>query len=338
MMIHRLYVVGCALLFTVAMVSPTQASEPEVLPLPGFGDLVVDNAERRVFISGGTSSNGVVVVDRHGHVNKKIENQYGATGLLLSEDGTTLYVAQAAGDAISAISTHTYEEIARYPTGSQTCPTHLARAGGQIWFGYGCTNSWDGGIGKLDPAATPPVSLAQHGDTLFQHAPFVTAANNTVVAGQPATSLSHLQIYRAENGALTPGAAGGVAGSNLTDVALSPDAATLFTAAGSRTAVQAFATADLSGRGSYATGPHPAAIVASEDGIHLATGAYTTRNKAINIFRTGQTNPTRSFGLDGDVLANRGLAWSDDNKYLYAVLQGANDPRPRLTVLSRPLD
>jgi WD40 repeat protein len=129
-----------------------------------------------------------------------------------------------------------------------------------------------------------------------------------------------------------------VAGSNLTDVAVSPDATTLFTAAGSRTFVPGFTTVDLSGRGSYPTGPYPNAVVTSSDGVHLATGAYTTRAKAINIFRSGQTTPVRSFDLDGHVLANRGLAWSGDNRYLYAVLQEANDTRPRLAVFSRPLD
>jgi DNA-binding beta-propeller fold protein YncE len=337
MKVRRLLVLACAILTTMAAAPAVAAAEPDLLPLPGFGDLAVDDTKRRVFVSGGASSNTVAVVDDDGDVVRTIENQYGATGLLLSADGRTLYVALSAGDAITAISTETYTETARYPTGAQTCPTHLARTGGQIWFGYGCPDSWDGGIGKLDPAATPPVSLAQHGDTLFQSAPLVAAASDTVVAAQPATSLSALQVYRAESGGLTPGAAGGVAGSNLTDVTVSPDAETLFTAAGSRTFVQGFTTVDLSGQGSYTTGPYPNAVVTSADGVHVVTGAYTTRTKAINIFRSGQTTPVRSYDLDGHVLANRGLAWSGDNRYLYAVLQAANDSRPRLVVFSRPL-
>lgn len=316
---------------------PAQATGPDPLPLPAFGHLLVDDAHEHVFVSGGPASNSVVVLDLRGRQVKKIDNQYGATGLALSEDGRTLFVAQATGDAISAISTETLKETSRHPTGPRTCPTHLARVGAVVWFGYGCENEWNGGIGKLDVAATPPVSLDEHGDALFQHAPLVRAAATTLVAAQTATSLSSVHVYQATAGALTPGASGGAAGSNLTDSALSPDGTVVYTAAGSRTGVQAFTTENLSGRGSYETGPYPNAVVASKDSTHLATGAYTTRTKAVAIFELGETTPVRSYDLGGHVLANRGLAWSGDNKNLYAVLQGANDPRPRLEVFSRPL-
>lgn len=197
-------------------------------------------------------------------------------------------------------------------------------------------DSWDGGIGRLDPAATTPVSLDEHGDALFQNAPLVTAAGTTLVAGELNTSLSTMRIYAITGDTLVPGAAGAVTGSNLTDVSLSPDAATAFTASGSRTFVQALATTDLSGRGSYHTGPYPNAVTTSAS--HVATGAYTTRADAINVYEIGGTVPVNSVRLSGLVLADRGLAWSVDGKYLYAILQTANDPRPRLEVIDRPLD
>jgi DNA-binding beta-propeller fold protein YncE len=338
-MFRGLLTAGSAMLaITMTMPAMAHATEAEELPLPAFGQLLVDDAHDHVFVSGGRSSNTVVVLDDRGRVVKKIDGQFGATGLVLSEDGGTLFVAQATGDAISAISTTTLKETARYPTEPQTCPTHLARTGAIVWFGYGCENSWNGGIGKLDLAATPPVSLDEHGDELFQNAPLVRASGTTVMAAQLTTSLSSVQVYRSEAGVLTPGAGGEVTGSNLTDVALSPDGTLAHTAAGSRTGVQAFATDNLSSRGSYETGPYPNAVTASTDATHLAAGAYTTRAKAVHVFKLGQTTPVRSYELDGLVLANRGLAWSADNRYLYAVLQGANDSRPRITVFSRPLD
>lgn len=337
-MLRGLLAAGSAAL-AITLVTPTaQAAEPDLLPLPGFGQLLVDDTNDHVFVSGGRSSNTVVVLDLRGRLLKKIDGQFGATGLALSEDGGTLFVAQASGDAISTIDTETLKETARYATEPQTCPTHLGRTGAVVWFGYGCEDSWNGGIGKLDLAATPPVSLDEQGDTLFQNAPIVRAAGTTLVAGQLATSLSDVHVYRSANGVLTPGASGEVTGSNLADVGLSPDGATAYTAAGSRTAVQAFATENLSGRGSYETGPYPNAVATSKDAVHVAAGAYTTRTKAVNIFRSGQTTPVKSYGLDGYVLANRGLAWAGDNKQLFAVTQGANDPRPRILVLSRPLD
>lgn len=336
-MIRRVLAVGLTVL-AIGSAATTAHATDDVLPLPGFGDLVVDDAHERVFVSGGGSSNSVVVVDEHGRVKKKIDNQFGATGLVLSEDAKTLYVAQAAGDAISAIDTTTFAEKARYPTGARTCPTHLARTGAVVWFGYGCEDSWTGGVGKLDPAATTPVSLDEQGDVLFQSAPLVTSAGTTVVAGQLTTSPSSVHVYQAgTDGKLTPGASGDAAGGNLTDVALSPDGTSAYTAAGSRTQVQGFATVDLSGRGSYSTGPYPNAVVAAPNGTHVATGAYTTRNKAVTVFGVGGTVPVKSYDLDGAVPANRGLAFSADTKRLYVVLQGTTDPRPRLEVFSRPL-
>lgn len=312
--------------------APAAHATSDTLPLPGYGDMVVDDARHRVFVSGGASANSVVVLDFRGRVIKKIDNQFGATGLVLSEDGKTLYVAQAAGDAVSAISTETYAETGRFATGAQTCPTHLARTGALVWFGYGCDDRFTGRIGRLDTAAAPPaVVLDKQGAIRFQRAPIVSstgAATGPVFAAQTELSQSSVQVYAVENAELKPGAAGEPAGSNLTDVALSADGMTAFTASGSRDHVQGLSTTDLSGRGAYFTGPYPNAVATSADGRYLATGAYTTRNKAITVFRVGDTVPARAFSLGESVLAKRGLAWSRDGETLFAVVQRANDARP----------
>jgi DNA-binding beta-propeller fold protein YncE len=327
---------GAVLLAGMGLAAQPATATSSPLPLPAFGDIVVDQAHKHIFISGGRSANSVLVLDFSGRVLKKIDNQFGATGLVLSEDNKTLYVAQAAGDAVSAVSTDKFIETTRYPTGAQTCPTHLARTGSLVWFGYGCDDTWNGRIGKLDVAATPPITLDQQGDALFQRAPLVSsngAAAGPVVAGQLELSLSNVHVYSVAGATLAPGAAGEVVGSNLTAVAVSPDGLSVYTASGSRDHVAAFATHDLSGRGSYSTGAYPNAVAPTGDGKYVATGAYTSRIKAVTVFEVGETVPAKTFSLDGSVLANRGLAWSADNQRLFAVLQGANDPRPRLTVL-----
>lgn len=335
----RRFVAGFVALATCVVVAPAAvATGLDPLPLAGFGQILVDDARQRVYLSGGASSNTVVALDSRGRVVKKADGQFGATGLVLSADGKTLFAALATGDAISAISTETFKETARYSTGPQTCPVHLARTGGILWFGYGCADAWTGGVGRLDPAATAPVSLNEQGEALFQNAPLVRAAGDTVVAGQLATSLSSTWVYRAENGALTRIVNGEVAGSNLTDLSLTATGSTLFTAAGSRAQVQAFATESLAAQGAYDSGHSANAVTISKESTHVATGAYTSRPKAVLVYRLGQTTAVRSYELDGYVLADRGLAFSADEKSLYAVVQGANDPRPRLVVLSRPFD
>lgn len=338
--VRRIFLIVVALTCTTTLVSPAYATGPTPLPLPAFGAMAVDQAHRKVFVTGGAATNSVVVLDFSGRVVKTLSGQYGATGLVLGEDGKTLYAALAAGDAISAIDTVTLTETRRYPTGAQTCPTHLARTGAFVWFGYGCDSTWQGRIGRLDPAGTRPVVLDK-GNVVFQAAPLLASAGGAagpLVATQRELSLADAHVFTVNAGDLVAGPAGEVLGSNVIDVALSPDGATLLSAAGSRDRVEAFATADLARRGSYWTGPHPNAVRVSPDGRHVAVGAYTSRSKAIWVFGADVATPLNAFGLGGDVLANRGLAWSADSRFLFAVVQGAADQRPRFTVINRPTE
>ena len=121
--------------------------------------MVVDGKYHHVFVSGGPTANGVVILNVAGNVEETIGGQYGATGMVLSGDGKKLWVALAAGDAISEIDPRTHREVARYSTGVRTCPTHLARTGEVLWFSHGCDGTWSGGIGRVvfppPPGAVP---------------------------------------------------------------------------------------------------------------------------------------------------------------------------------------
>jgi DNA-binding beta-propeller fold protein YncE len=338
--LRKTFSIVVGLLCAVALAPPAHATTPDTLPLPAFGAMAVDQAHKRVFVSGGAASNGILVLDFSGRTVKTLNGQFGATGLVLSEDGRTLYAALAAGDAISAIDTATLTESKRFPTGAQTCPTHLARTGALVWFGYGCDATWNGRIGRLDPVAAEPVVLDK-GNVVFQTAPLLSSAGGAagpLVATQLDLSLADAHVFTVGSGELVAGPAGEVFGSNVLDLAMSPDGATLHSAAGSRDRVEAFAATDLARRGTYVTGPHPNAVRVSPDGRFVAVGAYTSRDKAIWVFAVDAANPVNAFDLDGDVLANRGLAWSGDGKHLFAITQGATDSRPRFTAISRPTE
>ncbi|MFL6077089.1 MAG: hypothetical protein ACJ73S_27155 [Mycobacteriales bacterium] len=321
-----------------AAAPPANANDPS-LGLPDFGAIAVDQTHRHVFVTGGPSANSIVVTNLSGDVVKRIDGEFGATGLVLGADGGTLYAALAGGDAIAAIDTTTLTETARYATPAQTCPTTLARTGRYVWFGYGCAGSWSGGIGRLDTAASPPaVTLNQQGTATFQGAPLVSAATadtGPVVAGQPHLSLSDTDVYTVAGGALQPGASGTVAGSNLVDQALSPDGSLLLTAAGSQNGISGFATTDLSGRGAYGTGHYPNAVEVSPDGQYLAAGAVTNTHRA-SIYRLGATTPVRTIDLDGANTADGGLAWSTDSKLLFLVTQPITATTPTLHVIKDP--
>ena len=92
-----------AVLAVPAVFAPSAHATGNTLPLTDFGDLVVDQTHKRVFVTGGASNNSVVVTDLSGRVQKVLSDQYGATGLALSADNNTLYVGLASGDAVALI-------------------------------------------------------------------------------------------------------------------------------------------------------------------------------------------------------------------------------------------
>ncbi|MBP2337539.1 YVTN family beta-propeller protein [Saccharothrix coeruleofusca] len=333
---------GVAALTAMSAVSAPVASAATALPLSGFGDVVVDSVHQRVFVSGGASSNGVAVADFSGRVRAVIENQPGADGLELSGDGTRLFVALSAGDGISVVDTSTLAETARYPTGAGSCPTHLARTGGVVWFGYGCADgNWSGKIGRLDPAAAEPVQGDQQGATRFQRAPLLASSGTEqgpLVAGQLSLSQSTVQVYTVSGAALTAGASGDVVGAGLADLDVTGDGATLFSAAGGRDRVEAFATADLARRGAYAARPRPAAVSLAPDSAYVAAGALTNDSSDVLIYRVGGATPVNTVALDsGETVQPRGLAWSADQRTLFVVTRHNNDPQPRLEVERYPV-
>jgi sugar lactone lactonase YvrE len=325
---------------TVTWASPAAATDDDRLPLPNYGDIVVDDVHKRVFVSGGPTTNGIVVTDFDGKVKKTIRGQSGATGLVLSADSKVLYAALAAGDAISLIDTEKLVETTRIPIGAQTCPTHLARTAALVWFGYGCEDDFTGKIGKLDTAVTPPVATRdQQGDALFQRAPLLSAAADAgpLVAGQLSLSLSTVRVFAVADGKLTEGARGDVVGSSLADLSIAADGATLFTASGSRDHAEAFAPADLARRGAYTTGFRPNSVTVTADSRFLAIARNTAGGKDVLVYEVDGVVPEKTVDLPGgEVAATRGLAFSADRKHLFVVSQRANETVPALKVVSRP--
>lgn len=305
------------------------------LPLTGFGAIVVDQPRHLVFLSGGPSSNTVLVTDLRGRLVSRIANESGATGLALSADGRTLYAALSTADAVSAIDTAALAETARYPTPARTCPSSLTRTGGYLWFGYGCPGGQRSGLGRVDTDASPAGVLLDQGDVQFHGAPLLasgTAEAGPLVVAQPHASASMTVVYSVRQGVPDSVASGVMGGGNLADLALNPGASLVCAAAASRTRVEAFATADLTQRGAYPL-DHPAAAVSlSPDGQHLAAATSATRRQVL-VFPVGMGTPTRVLDLAGETIAAGGLAWSGDGRQLFAIGQSTPGAQPRLHVL-----
>ncbi|MFG1605154.1 YncE family protein [Actinoplanes sp. NPDC049265] len=318
------------------------------LGLPGYGDLIANDEHDRVFVSGGPSSNGITVTDLDGEVVKHIKNQYGATGLAQDADTEWVYAALAAGDAITEIDVHTLKESDHIQLPANTCPTHLAMADDVLWFGHGCGDNWSGGIGRVtwpepteeNPDPEPVVDLNVQGDLRFQRAPLLAVRDDgdpdergTLVAAQLNLSFSTVSVYDiGEDRGLTSRASSSAPGSNLFDIGLDQYGETLLTGAGGRNATQAYATADLSGRGSYYTGYHPLAVAASPDDCYVVSGVRATGDD-IYLYETGGVVPEKRIDITDDVLAPRGLTFSDDMEHLYAVTVPAAGGAPELHVI-----
>nr|WP_285554824.1 hypothetical protein [Streptomyces hygroscopicus] len=164
-----------------------------VLPMAGFDSLIVDPVHDRLFLSGGSTDDKILVTDLSGAAIGKIADEPGATKLALSPDSSTLYALLPGQGAISAIDTTTLSEVARYDTGGQAgtadrpAPTSLAFSAGKIWFTY--TQGDSGGLGSLDPAdpAAPAARTELGQGYAVQSSPKApgTLAASFQVAGQP---------------------------------------------------------------------------------------------------------------------------------------------------------
>ncbi|MBM7774765.1 hypothetical protein JOD54_004969 [Actinokineospora baliensis] len=322
---------------------PAVAGGGTDLPLPAFGDIAVDQVHQRVFVSGGPTANGIVVTDLRGKVVKRLDGQPGATGLELNADSTRLYVALAAGDAISVIDTTTLAETDRHATGTSSCPTHLARTGALIWFGYGCAADWNAKIGRLDPAATPPVDTSKpYGGATYQRAPLLSstgAENGPLAAGQLSLSQSTIRTYTRSGSDLTAAATSDTVGAGLVDLSTTPDGSTLYSATTSRTTVDAYAPTTLARRGAFTTGTRPIAVAASPDNAFVATAVATNAPDDVKVYRAGGTSPVATFEIPRtEVAATRGLAWTPDLSRLYVITQTITDPAPHLRVITDPTD
>jgi len=304
------------------------AATQNALPLTSFGVMVVDSAHQHVFVTVGPSSNGVVVRDATGAAVTTITNEPGATGLALSADGSTLWVALRGSTAISLIDTTTLTEKGRIALPTNACPSTLTLQGSSLWFGYACS-TWQGGVGLVTVDNNKGSSVVTGLATGFYQAPTILASPNLptrlIISGDYGLSPSTITAYDIGGSPSAPTLTKGPqtqVGSNLSDMALTPDATHVITASGSPYYHPAWKTSDLSQDGVYSTTNYPNSVTVSTTGLVVAgvNGAYSPD---IYLFKT---DGTALGNLElGATLAPSGLALSGDGSTLYAVAQNASN-------------
>lgn len=316
----------------VALPAPPSRAQDGGVPLDvgHFEAMVVDDVNEQLFVSAGAGTTGLLVTDWHGQAQQLIAEQYGARGLALDADAGRLYVALQDGDAVSVIDTASREEIDRFALGAQTCPAWVALVGARLWVSYGC--GLEGGLGSLDPAAAdgdwqPVVDTTDSRGGFLASSP---AREDLLVASLLNRSPATTRVYDVAD-AHAQVAAERDTGANMGQVAIDPSGQTLLAASGSPYYVQAYATADLSGEGSYDTGPYPTAVAMPDDGSLVAAGRSTTYGEH-DVFVYGWRAPTpaRQLSLGDADLATRGLSFAGDGSRLFIVTASAHDDDPVL--------
>ncbi len=281
------------------------------------------------------------MLNLEGQVTTVVHDLPGAADMVLSGDGSTLYVALSEADAVAAIDTGSLRETARYSTGAATCPTDLARAGDVLWFGYGCQTG-EGRLGSLTvTSGEPVVVLGQEGPYELNAPPVLAAGpDGSLITGEPGTPPGIVREYRLDGNTAVLDHLTSDAGSTLADVAVTPDGSRALVAAGYPYHVTALSGTDLSEVATYETGAYPNAVEVSPDGAYVATGIDDgSHANDVAVFPTADgTTPARvwDFGVDPLSplkLVPRALAWGPGGR-LYAVSENVYGQNPTLHVLT----
>ena len=293
------------------------------LPFSTYSQMLVDPIHHHLFVTAGSGSSSILVTDYSGQTVAAIPNEPGATGLALSDDGSTVYAALANGDAISAISTTTLAETARYATGTGTDPAYVAYTSGRIWFGYGAAPTY--GIGSIDAGTTPAtVTLNAPNDPVgtWIAAPKLTASpTGDLVAGVPGISGLQLASYDVSSGSATTLAPRTFFNNyaSLASMQITPDGKDVVVATGGGTYNHTiFQVSDLSLAGDYPTGPYTATVSIASDGTVAVGTTYSgPTSSEVYLFAPGGSTPLDTYSFGSQPLI--GTALSPDDSELFAV-------------------
>jgi DNA-binding beta-propeller fold protein YncE len=158
----------------------------------------------------------------------------GATGMALTPDGSSLWVAAATGDALVRVDTSSLAVVQTVALPAGTCPGDVAVVGTRVVYGYSCNRYGGagsyGGLGVVD--ATTGVVLANVTTGPFYQPVVVAASGGQVYAADAALSPSSLCLYDVSGTPLQLIAQRTSVCENLQDLAASPDGASVVTACG----------------------------------------------------------------------------------------------------------
>ena len=282
--------------------------------------MVVDDAHGHVFVTGAQTDTSLVVMNDDGTKAKTITGESGAAGMALV--GGTLYVARCGGGAIDEFDTATLQKTGSF-SADVTASCDLVASGGRLWYpstGTVRSVSLDSSHTVVDPGSVVPDGMLASS----------TGQPDQLVVGKTGVSPAALYVYDVSD----PSAPSQLAtttfgGSDLRDMAVTPDGATLLLAQGSPYSISALALPGLgaaTGVASYPTGPYPNAVAVSPDGATIAGGADAAYDPDVLEFDASSSTATHkwNFGSTTDLLYPRGLAFNAAGTRLFAISGDVN--------------
>jgi len=339
---------GLCLGAVVLAADAVQADSSAQLPISSFHQMAVDAAHGQIFISS-PAQDEILVTNLSGQEITTIAGQTGVTGIALSSDGSTLYAALSAGDAVTAISTTTLQQVASYPLAAGDSPQDVAVQSGEVWVSY---NSGPGSaaIGEIDPTNSSfqtPSAMA-----IWDSAPALAAdpSNSGILVAvetgsTSSTNTSALVSYNTANqvglidqSSLPSGC------ENVQDVAVLPGGSYFVLACASLQADGLYSTVNMNQQASYASSSNPTAV-AIDSGGDVAVGGDAANNGLapapdVNVFQHGGSAPVNELAVNipaSAALAPRGLAWSPDGSQLFAVVKTTSPTTYAMEIVDQPV-
>ncbi|MGN9775967.1 hypothetical protein ACTMS0_09345 [Micromonospora sp. H33] len=275
------------------------------IPLPGFafpfrfGEILVDEARGRLYITGGKGTDELVVTDLDGGILRRVAGIPGAAGMTLNPDGTKLLVTASDRDWITVVDTTTYETggyFAGKTDGTMTCPRDVAFASGQLWFSWGCDNA-PAAIGRIDPEtgaydlSVAVVDSSISSATLLANVP---GQPNILIAGATGTSPANLYRFEATSTQLLQQAWRRTDGGSVKQLAVTPDGSQVIVPSGAPYYHPTLSATDLTEVHRYPTVPYPNAVAIRADGLVVA-GTNSSYDKDVWVFEPGGSTPIATF-------------------------------------------
>jgi hypothetical protein len=336
--------IGAVAVSTCLLMAPaTSARADTALPLgvPRVTGLDITTDVQDMVVAAGkvwvSTGNEVDVFSTAGKKLSTITGLLGPQGLIASADGTAVYVAVSQDARIATLNTTSMTETASWSAGP--CPTHLALAGGRLFYGFGC-QTWGGSLGSVsvaDGSAGPVVA-----DSLYS-APRLSGSGDTLVSAALGLSSTGFASYTAgADGTVTERAT--TSAGTVYDFAVSNDGTRLIvTGYGNGYRLDRYATSDLSTAGNVAMSSYPQAVAYSADGSQFAGAMGTSYTDMIRVFDDASATLTSNSRLyPANTSVNPGIlpgtmAFSTNGTLLYGIAQDYDGIAKLVTATAQPV-